>query len=194
MPFKLTIDFSVQTIRFDVFVPELQQRLRRLMREAAGIYYNNIILRMPVDTGFLAGSFDPIKQAGTNATFTPHSPSNKYPGIYTHFGQDRTPKNPSTGKQYVTPVDQILTEQTDAETYFLLVFFFSNAIRYYPINDIYGVHGAPWRITEKAIRAATAFIEANLPSIVDQAAGVSIRRQLISYRPGQPAHKIRIRG
>lgn len=194
MPFNLVVNFSAETVRFDIFVPELQQQLRRLMREAAGIYYNNIILRLPVHTGFLAGSFDPMKRAATNATFTPGPPTSRHPEIYTHFGTDRTPKNPSTGKQYVTPTEEILTEVTNLETRYLLVFFFSNAIRYYPINDLYGYRKPPWRITEKAIRAAIAFIEANLPKIVDSAAGVSIRRQLISYRPGQPPQKVKIRG
>lgn len=193
MPFQFRVDFSVQYIDQDKFVSEMQRNLRRLMRQAAAIYYNNLMVYLSphTDTGFLAGSFKPIKDASgaKGNTPTPRRPNAK--DIYKGSGRS-VRKTTTSGVAFVTPIDKILTEEiTDSK--FLVSFFFSNEIRYYPINDIYGVRGRPpWKFTVRAVRQAIAFIEANLPSILPNATNRSVKKQLISYRPGRATQKVRI--
>ena len=191
MPFQFRVDFRVEYIDEDKFVTETQRNLRRLMRQAAAIYYNNLMLYLPTDTGFLAGSFKPIKDvSGAKGSPTlPRRPNAK--DIYKDGGRS-VRKTPASGVAFVTPLDKILNEVI-TDNKFLITFFFSNEIRYYPINDIYGVRGRPpWKYTVRAARQAIAFIEANLPSIIPNATARSVKQQLISYRPGRTAQKVRI--
>jgi hypothetical protein len=194
MPFELRVSFSAQYIDFDKYVGELQRGLRQLMRQTANLYYKALIFRLPVDTGFLAGSFAPIaKAAGFSPTSIVPDPKGQRRNIYTHFGNRRTPKNPSTGTEYVTSEDQILTEITDGETRLRLIFYFNNEIRYYPINDLYKGFSIGKGFTAQATRAAIAFLEANIDKVLPAAISKSILQQLISYRPGQPPQRIRVR-
>lgn len=194
MPFEIRMSFAAQFIDFDNYVGELQRGLRRLMRQTANLYYKALIFRLPVDTGFLAGSFAPIPRA---AGFSPQTivpdPKGQRRNIYTHFGNRRTLKNPTSGLEYVTKEDEILTEITDGRTRLRLIFYFNNEIRYYPINDLYKGFSIGKGFTAQATRAALAFLEANIDKVLPAAINRSIRQQLISYRPGQPPQRIRVR-
>lgn len=194
MPFEFRISFAAQFIEFDKYVENLRRELRRMMRQAAAIYYTNIMFTLPVDTGFLAGSFASIKTA-SGAVANPQSPNpQRRRQFYTHFGDRKTEKNLLTGTIYTTKPEDILTEISDQESRLLYVFLFNNEIRYYPINDVHGVRGrAPWRITEGAIRVALAFINTNLPKILPDAISASVRSELISYKPGAAPQRIKVR-
>lgn len=194
MPFEFRLSFSTQYIEYDRFVGELQRELRRLMREAGAVYYNNLILQMPVDTGFLAGSFEAMRRA-TNASGSPSSPTNKNRrnAFYTHFGDRRVLKNPTNGQQFATKPEDVLSEITDGKFKYKLMFYFKNEIRYYPIMDLYGIpFNPPWRLTARAARAALAYLGANLPKILPSATSRSIKQQLISYRPGSVPQRIKV--
>jgi hypothetical protein len=193
MPFEFRLSFAAQFIDYDKYVSELQRGLRRLMREAAAVYYNNLIARIPVDTGFLAGSFDAIKKA-SGASGSPAPALRQIKGqFYTHFGGHKVAKNTTSGIPFATSPENVLTEITDGKFKYKLVFYFKNDIRYYPINDLYGANGrTPWRFTEKAVRATLAYIGANLPKLIPTATSRSIKQQLISYRPGVAPQKIKV--
>lgn len=193
MPLQFRMSFSAQVIDQDRFADELRRNLRRLLREAGALFYNTLIALLPVDTGFLAGSLDSIKQA-TGATGSPNASrgSTQLRRIYTHFGDRRVFKNSTSGRQFMSRADDILIELSSGNS-LKMIFQYVNDIRYYAINDLHGTHGrSAWHFTEQAARAAVAFIEANLGNIVPAAVTASVRNELISYRPGSVPKKIKI--
>jgi hypothetical protein len=193
MPIEWRISFSQQIIDTDTFAVELRRSLRRLLTQAAGIYYNTIIADMPVDTGFLAGSFANLRNV-TGASASPRGPKpQKYQKFYVHTDGSRTAKSTTTGIPFTSELGSILTEVSDGKTKLLVIFEFDNAIQYYPINDIFGSpKRPPWGLTEKATRAALNYINGNLAGAIEQAQNVSVKQRLIFYPPnGGPPRIIR---
>lgn len=130
----------------------VQQEMYYAVRE----FLKACLIRIPVDTGFLRGSFQDIltfyRVKGISYSGRDYNPPKRYfhtPG----FGIVKTPES---GRQFVTkPTDVI--QQTGP---FSAAFEIDNMIKYFTENDQTAkVRGAPWYSVQAGIEAANKYLE-----------------------------------
>lgn len=155
------------------YTKALEDKLERLIKQAAKEWMRAVILRVPVLTGFAKGS---IKFAGGDlASFlnvsVPINPISKNTRYYRHSTGRRTEKTPEKGGLYSTY--NFTSEQHRFR------FNYRNNISYFLVNDFFGkgTH-TPWNSMIEGRRAFSKYIRENLislPKILDSKIKVPIR-------------------
>jgi hypothetical protein len=191
----MKFSFSYNYLNFDQtgYYVAFKEHLEAQMKEAAGEFAKAALARIPIRTGFVAGAFADLESLlGNSARLNPiaafiartiKTARTLVQGKSTRLGNRRTfvegefyyppgggriLKSPQTGRQFATPLSDIIIVEEN-----LLRFHFQVDITYFNINDVNPGHSptAPWGAFEAG---KLAFLEhmktkafKNVPRIAD---------------------------
>ena len=166
------------------FTKAFQDGIRLLMRNAARAFAREVILHVPVQTGFARGSLLNLTDAvGFSAAASPqlyrqkldkrrqkivNVPLNGKLSYYTDSG-GRVPKTPENARQFASPLDKVFEDNGQ-----IFKFNYEVSILYYQINDALVnpyTPSSPWQSFEKAGAVFVKYIDDNIldkiPAITD---------------------------
>jgi hypothetical protein len=151
------------TLDIGAFTKTLDSQIQIQMRQGARAFARAALARIPVRTGFAAGSLGNISNPGgaAFALFNQFSrsffaSSNRKPEYYRH-GAVKVLKTPTAGRKFATPPDRIFTKE--GNKYF---FNYRVSIIYFRINEFFSnrfTPSAPWGSFEAGQKAFLEYMQ-----------------------------------
>jgi hypothetical protein len=147
---KITLDAELLVLNEADLEKVLKKFIRLEMTKAIRRFFKTSLVRIPVRSGFLRGSFRNV--ADHYNTRFDNFPYNRTTQRYYHTrGTKGLQKTAHSGVRYVTDPDKTMRISSDNSATFTL----DNRIRYYEANDVGStVPGAPWGSAQAGIEAA----------------------------------------